>query len=297
MYNLLVTANKGAWDLCAYEYDRTRFLEYTPETITNRFRKLTASTIEQLKSFPTMFTYEGRDEPVRVGYIRRIKQRGRTILLEYDFDDTIEPFTFSQISQFRMQLDIADLEMSRTHWAVKDEDLFQILAAAGLVDQILAATGTPPGRVEEMQFKVAFSFPGERRNYVADVVAEVKKRLGADAVFYDKDFTAQLARPNLDTLLQRIYLNNSDLVVVFLCEDYERKEWCGLEWRAIRAIIKNKNDHAIMFMRFDQADVSGSFSIDGHVNLDEYSPLQVARMIVERVRLNDLATMDTQQLE
>ncbi|MGF6975535.1 hypothetical protein QFZ94_003985 [Paraburkholderia sp. JPY465] len=57
---------------------------------------------------------------------------------------------------------------------------------------------------------------------------------------------------------------------------------------AIRNIIKNKNDHAIMFMRFDRADVSGAFSIDGYVDLDEYTPLEAARMIVERVRLNDL---------
>lgn len=35
-----------------------------------------------------------------------------------------------------------------------------------------------------------------KRDYVAAVAAEVKKRLGRDAVFYDKDFTAQLARPN-----------------------------------------------------------------------------------------------------
>jgi hypothetical protein len=139
-----------------------------------------------------------------------------------------------------------------------------------------------------MRFKVAFSFPGEKRDYVAAVASEVKKRLGRDAVFYDRDFTAQLARPNLDTLLQRIYLSNSDLVVVFLCADYERKDWCGLEWRAIRTIIKNKNDYAIMFMRFDNADVSGSFSIDGYVDLEQHTPLEAARMIVERVRLNDL---------
>ena len=94
-------------------------------------------------------------------------------------------------------------------------------------------------------------------------------------------------------LLQRIYLNNSELVVVFLCSDYEEKEWCGLEWRAIRTIIKNKNDHAIMFMRFDNADVSGSFSVDGYVDLAEYTPIQAARMIVERVRINDLPPNDT----
>lgn len=288
MYNLLVTIAEDAWELPAYEYDRTRFLEYTTDSLKAEFGKLDAAAIEKLKSLPTLFTYEGDDEVVRVGYLRRIRERGRSILIEYDLDENIPPFTFSQLRPVRIRLDIQGGEMTRTHWAVKDENLFEILAQAGLVDASYVGEGRPAGRVEEMRFQVALSFPGEKRPYVADVAAELKKRLGRDAVFYDKDFTAQLARPNLDTLLQKIYLNNSDLVVVFLCAEYEQKEWCGLEWRAIRTIIKNKNDHAIMFMRFDRADISGSFPIDGYVDLDEYTPTEIARMIVERVRLNNL---------
>ena len=84
-----------------------------------------------------------------------------------------------------------------------------------------------------MRFKVALSFQGEKREYIAAVAAEVKKRLGAGAVFYDKDFTAQLARPNLDTLMQRIYLNNSDLVVVFLCAAC----LCGLCWAVLWRVV------------------------------------------------------------
>jgi len=293
LYNLLVTANEGAWDLPAYEYDRTRFLEYTSESLKARFKSLTADAIEELKSFPTLFAYEGTDEPVRLGYLRRIRGRGRSILIEYEFDEAIPTFRFGVLQPLAVQLDIGGWEMSRTHWAVKEEDLFAILSSAGIVDETLIQSETKLGRVEEMRFKVALSFPGEYRDYVAAVAAEVKKRLGAGTVFYDRDFTPQLARPNLDTLLQRIYLNNSDLVVVFLCHDYERKEWCGLEWRAIRTIIKNKNDHAIMFMRFDNADVSGTFSIDGYVDLEQYAPVQAACMIVERVRVNELPINDT----
>lgn len=287
MYNLLVTSAGGAWELSAYEYDRTRFLEYTADSLKARFAELDAPALEELQSLPTLFTYEGDDEPVRVGYLRRIRERGRSLLIEYEFDDHITPFTYSALKPLEVKLDIQGWEMSRTHWAVKDEDLFELLSSAGLVDVSYVGEGRPPGRVEEMRFKVALSFPGEKRDYVAAVAAEVKKRLGRNAVFYDKDFTAQLARPNLDTLLQRIYLNNSDLVVVFLCAEYEDKDWCGLEWRAIRTIIKNKNDRAIMFMRFDKADVGGTFSIDGYVDLEGLLPVEGARMIVERVRLNE----------
>lgn len=292
MYNLLVTAHDGAWDVPAYEFDRERFGEYTAETLRARFKKLTAAKIEELKSFPALFAYEGQKEIVRIGYIRRIKERGRTLLIEYEFEDAIPPFSFSKIADLKIQLDIDKWEMNRTHWAVKDEDLFEVLATAGIVDATLVNQGNQPGRVEEIRFKVALSFPGEHRNYVANVANEVKKRLGAGSVFYDRDFTAQLARPNLDTLLQKIYLNNSDLVVVFVSANYEKKEWCGIEWRAIRNIIKNKSDHALMFMRFDDTVISGLFSTDGYVDLREHSAVQAARLIVERVRLNDLPSAE-----
>lgn len=293
MYNLLVTASVGAWDVSAYEFDRERFTEHTTKTLQDRFKNLTAAKIEELKSFPALFCYEGQKELIRVGYIRRVKERGKSLLIEYDFDEGIPPFNFSAISDYKIQLDIGQWEMNRTHWAVKDEDLFEVLAKAGVASNALVnKEGNQPGRVEEIRFKVALSFPGESRGFVAEVAEEVKRRLGSGTVFYDKDFTAQLARPNLDTLLQKVYLNNSDLVVVFLSSDYERKQWCGIEWRAIRNIIKNKSDHALMFMRFDDTVIAGSFAIDGYVDLREYTPIQAARMIVERVRLNELPSGD-----
>ena len=242
MYNLLVTSNVGAWDVSAYEFDRERFGEHTAETLVDRFKKLMASKIEELKSFPALFAYEGQKKIVRVGYIRRIKERGKSLLVEYEFEEDILPFNFSEIADLKVQLDIDKSEMNRTHWAIKDENLLEVLASAGIAKQAFVNQGNQPGRVEEIRFKVALSFPGEQRDYVAAVVGEIKKRLGTGSVFYDKDFTAQLARPNLDILLQKIYLNNSDLVVIFVSEDYERKQWCGIEWRAIRNIIMNKSD-------------------------------------------------------
>lgn len=292
MYNFLVTSKDGAWDLPAYEFERERFGEHSSAAVMENFKKLTAAAIEELKSYPALFAYEGDQGTVRVGYIRRIKERGASILIEYEFEDGIPNFQFSKIASLKTQLDIRKWEMSRTHWAVKDEDLLDILHSAGLIDETFTNSVGQPGRVEEMRFKVALSFPGEKRGYISELAAELKRRLPKGSVFYDKDFTAQLARPNLDTLLQKIYLNNSDLVVVFLSSEYEKKEWCGLEWRAIREIIKNKSDHAIMLMRFDQATIQGSFSIDGYVDLNEYSAIEAARMIVERVRLSELPSVD-----
>jgi len=294
VFHFLVTAKEDAWELPAYEYERERFGEHTAASLLERYKSLSARVIEELKSYPALFAYEGRiaDEgrikDLRVGYIRRIKERSRSVLIEYEFETGIAPIPAGRIVDLMVPLDIEKWEWTRTHWAIKDEDLLSILHAAGLVDASFVSAVGPAGRVEETRFKVALSFPGEKRTFVEAVATELKKRLPPGSVFYDRDFTPQLARPNLDTLLQRIYLNNSDLVVVFLCAEYQQKEWCGLEWRAVREIIKNKSDHAVMFMRFDQASVDGSFSIDGYVDLGQYTPVQAARLIVERVRANEL---------
>ncbi|WP_312253772.1 TIR domain-containing protein [Stutzerimonas nitrititolerans] len=141
-------------------------------------------------------------------------------------------------------------------------------------------------KVSEINFKVALSFPGEHRTYVSKVTDILRVSLGKDQVFYDYDYQSQLAIPNLDTMLQKIYRNNSDLVVVFLCKEYANKEWCGLEWRAVRDIIKSRDNDKIMFIRFDNEEIDGVFSIDGYIDANKFSEEKIAQFILERVQLS-----------
>jgi hypothetical protein len=105
-------------------------------------------------------------------------------------------------------------------------------------------------------------------------------------VLYDNYHKVEFARPNLDLYLQRLYHDDSELVVVFLCAEYEEKEWCGLESRAIRDLIKKKKDASIMFFRFDDADVSGIFGIDGYISIDKRTASDTAVLILERLAQN-----------
>ncbi len=287
MYNFLVTADSNAWDLPAYEYGRDRFGEYTAEEILEKYKALNASDIEELKSFPALFAYEGETENVRVGYIRNIRERRKTVLIEYEFEKGIPEIPFSKIVDLKDKLDIGKWEMNRTHWAIKDEDLFSILSKAGLIDDSFANLAGQLGRVEELKFRVALSFSGDRRDYVLETATELKRQLPRGAVFYDNDFKAQLARPNLDVLLQNIYLKNSDLVVVFLSTEYEKRSWCGLEWRAVREIIMERRDHSLMVRRFDGTPIDGLSKLDGYIDLNEFSIDDVVNFIIERVKLND----------
>jgi len=136
-----------------------------------------------------------------------------------------------------------------------------------------------------MHFRVSFSFPGELRDAVKQVADGVKVALPPGSVFYDDDFVAQLARPNLDTLLQTVYLKNSDLIIVFLSKKYETKMWCGIEWRAVRSLINSRSDETVMFVRSDECDVPGVFLQDGYVDMTRFPPDQIAKFVLERAKL------------
>jgi hypothetical protein len=172
-----------------------------------------------------------------------------------------------------------------TAWRIQPEPFtLSLLALERLEAELAIGKVDRSSRIfSAIKFKVGLSFPGEHRNYVKQVADTLRPTLGPDTVFYDHDYQAQLARPNLDTLLQDTYRNNCELVVVFLCEQYGQKQWCGLEWRAVRDIIKSKKDERVMFVRFDDANVDGVFSIDGYIDARSVSPEGVAAMILKRI--------------
>lgn len=135
MFNFLVTGTTGAWDGPGYSYHRSRFLEYTSEEVAASFRELNQPQIDALLTMPCLFAYEGTNEPVRVGQLLKIKHRneGRELYIEYKFDSEIEAIPYEKIIPFQGALDIRDWEMNRTHWAIKDEDLFEVLTRAEVI--------------------------------------------------------------------------------------------------------------------------------------------------------------------
>jgi hypothetical protein len=133
------------------------------------------------------------------------------------------------------------------------------------------------------RFKVAFSFPEEHRDFVENVADKLAKSIGKKKVFYDKYYESELARPNLDTYLQDIYHQKSEKIVVFICAEYDQKEWCGLEWRAIRDLMKKQKDDDIIFVRVGAGDVKGFYSIDGYLDANKYNDEEISNFILQRL--------------
>jgi len=138
--------------------------------------------------------------------------------------------------------------------------------------------------LKNAQFKVAVSFPGEKRTYVENTVDALAKRIGSENIFYDDWYKAQLAQTGIDTILQNVYNNQTELVVVFLCKEYNEKDWCKIEWRATKDLINTKESDKVMLLTFDYEKIDGLYiSTDGMLDLQKHTEQEVAQLIEERL--------------
>lgn len=263
---------------CVSEY------EYTDKAIAESFGALDAEALAELQKFPCIFSYEAFNKiDPHFGLIKDVTIRQKHLRLEYELI-TLDNFISAQdLEDMAFELDIGKWEMNRTHWALKDVDLAKELHRKGI---------TLPGwtrglrravDISKHTFDVAFSFPGEVRGLVEEVAKNVEALIGPNTYFYDNNYTSQLARPSLDVLLQDIYRNRSRLIVVFVSADYQRKNWCGIEFRAIRDIIAERDHNKIMFVRTDDGAVDGVFATDGYIDARQHDSAAIAQFIAERV--------------
>lgn len=126
MFNLVV---KGAgWVEGRDTFAADRVFEYTADDLRARFKPNGRLDVEALMRLPTLFMSEGSDNEVaRVGTLNRVRLEGRELYLEFAYDPVIPPFLNRDLLAFRRDLNIEEWEFSRTHWAIKDEDLFREL--------------------------------------------------------------------------------------------------------------------------------------------------------------------------
>lgn len=287
MYNLLVTGNDEAWSGEPWVVETARCVrEYTDSEITKNYGDFTASQVEALRRFPCVFAYEAgcRKDP-KFGILRDVVTRQGKVRIEYELVELDQFIKHDDIIDMQFELDISDWEMNRTHWAIKNVNLAKELSAKGVHLPRWARNEAKAVDITAQLFDVALSFPGEVRSYVESVAGELERLIGPDSYFYDNNYKAQLARPSLDTLLQDVFRNRARLIVVFLCAKYQEKEWCGMEFRAIREIIKEREHQRVMFIKMDEGIVDGVFSTDGYIDGRTHTPTELAGFIQERVSL------------
>lgn len=127
MFNLLMQGL--GWDDGRDTVSASRLFEYTDDNIVASFKDGGKVLFDRLIRLPCMFMQEGVDDQLaRVGTITHARLTGPEISIEYTYDLDIPPLLNSTIYANRFDFDMPrEFEFSRTHWAVKDVDLYRVL--------------------------------------------------------------------------------------------------------------------------------------------------------------------------
>jgi tetratricopeptide (TPR) repeat protein len=144
------------------------------------------------------------------------------------------------------------------------------------------SVGTKPKR-----FRIAFSFAGEKREFVAKVARILADRFGEDKILYDKFHEAEFARYDLGIRLPKLYGEQSDLIVPVICPNYDAKRWTGWEWVHIYGLLTKADGYRVMPSRFAYAQADGLSPASGFIELDKKTPEQFATLILERLAINE----------
>lgn len=128
MFSLLIRG--GGWPDDGSTMPSDRAFEYTDDGLGAKFKPNGKFDFAKLIRLPTLFMEESsraKNQVARVGHILSARENGRGIVLEYAYDRSIPPLTNRAIEAFAQELEIREWEFSRTHWAIKDVDLFRVL--------------------------------------------------------------------------------------------------------------------------------------------------------------------------
>jgi hypothetical protein len=127
VFNLLMQSKP--WGNGRDTFSCGRLFEYTDEAIAASFQADKKPLMDKLIRLPCLFMQEGAgDELAYVGTITRTRLSGAEVAIEYTFDRDIPPLLNRTIYANRFDFDMPDeFEFSRTHWAVKDTDLYRLL--------------------------------------------------------------------------------------------------------------------------------------------------------------------------
>ncbi|WP_240364776.1 hypothetical protein [Pseudomonas syringae] len=133
MFNLLVKS--GGWADTSDTFDATRLFEHTSVDVKAAFVTSGQVDYEHLASYPALFLDEARrngNPYARVGKIHRVRSGAarNQLLLTYSFNPKVAPIHLDELARAQANLGFtSDFEFNRTHWAVKDADLYEIVVS------------------------------------------------------------------------------------------------------------------------------------------------------------------------
>jgi hypothetical protein len=173
LYNLLMSGNETAWTGTSWVMEYDRVFEYTNAQVKQQFEALDDTALAALLDLPTLFAYEKYvGAPVHVGRVTGISRRQKEFAFTFNFDAAVAPIPHASFMQLLAELDIdPKWEVNRSHWAVKNVNLADVLHRAGLLP-----TGTlgPLRRPPQVFISYSWDSP-EHRSWVTQLAMTLRQ--------------------------------------------------------------------------------------------------------------------------
>ncbi|MCY3959943.1 MAG: toll/interleukin-1 receptor domain-containing protein [Chloroflexi bacterium] len=240
MYNLIMQSSisYNEWEAnegrpCDVSFLSGRIFEYTDDAIEQQFRpnQNEMPDFDALIELPCLFTYEGSDATGMIGHISRIAPRARGLEIVYSLPDDYPRIRLNSDEIFAsLGIAIDRYENRRTHWAVKDVDLFELTTTMLQTSdrhltvltsrqmQRIWGAGHGQGRL------VFLSHRASHRQEVSEVKAALESR-GLRCFLAHEDVMPSLSWQS--EILNA--LNTMDIFVGFVTEDFHRGGWTDQE--------------------------------------------------------------------
>ena len=238
MYNLLMRSswNFDEWEkhqgsLCDVSFISERVLktsEYTEETVVKKFSSNDGPDWEALKGLPCLFTYEGSDVVGSIGYIREVRFDNRGLTIAYDLPERYPKIRMNKDEVFEaLGIGVGNSwERNRTHWAVKDIDLFRVLI------ELLYREGKYPSALshDDMQRIWGEGYEGKKLAFISHREEYVHQLSKVKAELDQKGIRCFLAHQDISPtqIWRREILNALDTMDVFLAfvtDDFHGNIW------------------------------------------------------------------------
>lgn len=140
-------------------------------------------------------------------------------------------------------------------------------------------SSSPPA-VGSFEYDVAFSFAGEKRDYVEKVALHIENK--GIHVFYDDFQEIEMWGKNLIDYLEDIFKNKARYCVMFISKEYAEKAWPNFERQIIQARSLIENGYMLP-VSFDGTDIKGVVSTVKYIDISSLSPEELGEMLAQKI--------------
>ena len=157
MFNLIMGYSASS------EMQAARMFEYTDDEVKKFIAPGGAVNTSRLVSLPTLVMPEPQDrdseQVARIGHVEDLTLVGQDWRYRFVPNPTVAPIPTNRIEAAARELHVDKWEFNRTHWAVKQIDLYRVLHGPGVANQIAPRVFRLPTEVPTDPDLVAVMMP------------------------------------------------------------------------------------------------------------------------------------------